>query len=211
MPEPTMPERSARRVRKKAAPASTGAAVPPTAVPPGDGARSRSSGPRASRSLMNLSEHDPSARLKDDRQSLPIALLRAREAVMGLFRPHHRQGGISEPQWRVIRVLHLEGETDATTLARLAYLLPPSLSRILKDLEAADLVRRRPGRGDSRQSLLSLSPKAAAMVARVAPFLDGIHRDIARRFGRDRLDILLALLAELETALAEPSVASPPP
>lgn len=147
----------------------------------------------------------PPARLKDDRQSLPIALLRAREAVMGLFRPHHRQGGVSEPQWRVIRVLHLEGETDATTLARLACLLPPSLSRILKDLEAADLVRRRPGRGDSRQSLLSLSPKAAALVARVAPFLDGIHRDIARRFGRDRLDILLALLAELETTLADPS------
>jgi homoprotocatechuate degradation regulator HpaR len=144
------------------------------------------------------------ARLLDDRQSLPIALLRAREAVMGLFRPHHRRGGISEPQWRVIRVLHLEGETDASTLARSSYLLPPSLSRILKDLEAADLVQRRPGVGDSRQSLLSLSPKASAMVARVAPFLDGIHRDIARRFGRGRLEALLALLAELEVALAEP-------
>ena len=31
------------------------------------------------------------------------------------------------------------------------------------------------------------------MVARVAPFLDGIHRDIARRFGRERLDTLLVL------------------
>lgn len=152
----------------------------------------------------------PAARLMDDRQSLPIALLRAREAVMGLFRPHHRRGGISEPQWRVIRVLHLEGETDATTLARKSYLLPPSLSRILKDLEVADLVRRRPGRGDSRQSLLSLSPKAAAMVARVAPFLDGIHRDIARRFGRNRLEALLALLAELEAVLAEPDPPSRP-
>jgi len=157
--------------------------------------------------------HDPApppaaatlpARLKDDRQSLPIALLRAREAVMGLFRPHHRRGGISEPQWRVIRVLHLEGEMDATTLARASYLLPPSLSRILKDLEAAGLVRRRPGRGDSRQSLLSLSPKANVMVARIAPFLDGIHRDIARRFGPDRLDALLTLLAELEAVLASP-------
>ena len=142
-------------------------------------------------------------RLRDDRQSLPIALLRAREAVMGLFRPHHRQGGISEPQWRVIRVLHLEGEMDASTLARSSYLLPPSLSRILKDLEAAGLVQRRPASGDSRQSLLSLSSVAAARVARVAPFLDGIHRDIARRFGRARLDTLLALLADLEAALAD--------
>jgi homoprotocatechuate degradation regulator HpaR len=146
----------------------------------------------------------PRAEIMDDRQSLPIALLRAREAVMAYFRPHHRKGGITEQQWRVIRVLYLDGETDATSLARRSYLLAPSLSRILKDLAVAGYVRRRPGKDDSRQSLLSLSPKGSATVTRAAPFLDGIHREIARRFGRDRVDELLALLAELETALADP-------
>ena len=146
----------------------------------------------------------PRAQIMDDRQSLPIALLRAREAVMAYFRPHHHKGGITEQQWRVIRVLYLDGETDATSLARRSYLLAPSLSRILKDLEAAGHVRRRPGQDDSRQSLLSLSPKGSATVTRAAPFLDGIHREIARRFGRDRVDELLALLADLETALADP-------
>jgi homoprotocatechuate degradation regulator HpaR len=146
----------------------------------------------------------PRAEIMDDRQSLPIALLRAREAVMAYFRPHHRKGGITEQQWRVIRVLYLDGETDATGLARRSYLLAPSLSRILKDLEAAGYVRRRPGSDDSRQSLLSLSPKGSATVMRAAPFLDSIHREISRRFGRERVDELLALLAELETALAQP-------
>jgi homoprotocatechuate degradation regulator HpaR len=146
----------------------------------------------------------PRAEIMDDRQSLPIALLRAREAAMAYFRPHHRKGGITEQQWRVIRVLYLNGETDATSLARRSYLLAPSLSRILKDLEMAGFVRRRPGSDDSRQSLLSLSPKGSATVTRAAPFLDGIHREIARRFGGERVDELLALLADLETALAEP-------
>ena len=146
----------------------------------------------------------PRAQIMDDRQSLPIALLRAREAVMSYFRPYHRKGGITEQQWRVIRVLYLDGETDATTLARRSYLLAPSLSRILKDLEASGHVRRRPGSDDSRQSLLSLSPRGSATVTRAAPFLDGIHREIARRFGRDRVDELLAMLAELESALANP-------
>jgi homoprotocatechuate degradation regulator HpaR len=123
---------------------------------------------------------------------------------MAYFRPHHRKGGITEQQWRVIRVLYLDGETDATTLARRSYLLAPSLSRILKDLEAAGHIRRRPGQDDSRQSLLSLSPEGSATVTRAAPFLDGIHREIARRFGRDRVDELLAMLAELERALANP-------
>jgi len=146
----------------------------------------------------------PRAEIMDDRRSLPIALLRAREAVMAYFRPHHRKGGITEQQWRVIRVLYLDRETDATTLARRSYLLPPSLSRILRDLEAAGYIRRRPGEDDSRLSLLSLSPEGSAAVTRAAPFLDGIHREIARRFGGERVDALLGLLAELENALADP-------
>src|SRR5580692_8826846 len=109
----------------------------------------------------------PRAGIMDDRHSLPITLLRAREAVMAYFRPHHRKGGITEQQWRVIRVLYFDGEMDATRLAERSYLLAPSLSRILKDLEASDHIRRRTAKMDSRQSLVSLSPKAAAMVTRV--------------------------------------------
>ena len=139
--------------------------------------------------------------IRDDRHSLPIALLRAREAVMAHFRPHHRKGGITEQQWRVIRTLHLYGEMDATRLAGQSFLLAPSLSRILRDLEKGGYVRRRLSADDSRQSLLCLSPKATTMVNRVAPFLDGIQRNIARRFGTDRYHALLALLHELEVAL----------
>jgi len=152
----------------------------------------------------------PKAGIRDDRRSLPIALLRAREAVMQYFRPLHRRGKTTEQQWRVIRVLHFDSEMDAGELAKRSYLLAPSLSRILKDLEAADYLRRRAGRADSRQSLLSLSPRGTAMVTRVAPFLDGIHREIARRFGHDRFDRLVDLLGELESALAGGPVASVP-
>ncbi len=146
----------------------------------------------------------PRPRIKDDRGSLPIALLRAREALMAYYRPHHRKGSVTEQQWRVIRVLYLDGEMDAAELARRAYLLAPSLSRILRDLEATGYLKRRPGDADSRQSLLSLSPKGAAMVTGAAPLLDRIHREIAHRVGRGRIDELLALLAELEAALAAP-------
>jgi homoprotocatechuate degradation regulator HpaR len=146
----------------------------------------------------------PRPRIKDDRRSLPIALLRAREAVMAWYRPHHRKGGITEQQWRVIRVLYLDGEMDAAALAHRAYLLAPSLSRILKDLETAGYLKRRTGEADSRRSLMSLSPKGAAMVTGAAPFLDRLHREMARRIGGERLDALLALLGEVERALAEP-------
>ena len=83
------------------------------------------------------------ASLRDDRQSLPIALLRAREAVMQHFRLLHRKGKVTEQQWRVLRVLYLEGEMDAGKLANHSFLLAPSLSRILKDLESAEHIKRR--------------------------------------------------------------------
>jgi homoprotocatechuate degradation regulator HpaR len=144
------------------------------------------------------------ALLRDDRQSLPIALLRAREAVMRHFRPHHRKGKITEPQWRVLRVLYLEGEMDATKLAGRSFLLQPSLSRILRDLEATDHVKRRTSEADSRQSLISLSAKGTAVVARAVPFVDRIHQLLVERFGAGRTMELLRLLAELEQALAMP-------
>ncbi len=37
--------------------------------------------------------------------SLPMALLRAREAVMRRFRPGLRDHGVTEQQWRVLRAL----------------------------------------------------------------------------------------------------------
>ena len=144
---------------------------------------------------------DEKAGIRDDRRSLPIALLRAREAVMQYFRPLHRRGKTTEQQWRVIRVLHFDGEMDAGDLARRSYLLAPSLSRILRDLEIEGYVKRRSGEVDSRHSLLSLTPKATAMVAGVASRLDRVHDEIADRFGSDRFEQLLALLSQLEQAM----------
>jgi homoprotocatechuate degradation regulator HpaR len=159
---------------------------------------------RANRGAKHKLELVSNALLRDDRQSLPIALLRAREAVMQYFRPHHRKGKVTEQQWRVLRVLYLEGEMDATELADRSYLLAPSLSRILKDLEATDHIRRRANEADSRRTLISLSQRGTAMVAKAAPLLNRIHQEITERFGSARVAELLDLLRELEQALAQP-------
>ena len=50
-------------------------------------------------------------------RSLPIALLRAREAVMGNFRPMLADFDVTEQQWRVMRVLSEAGRLDASDLA----------------------------------------------------------------------------------------------
>ena len=43
--------------------------------------------------------------MRDFAHSLPMALLKAREAVMAGFRPDLEAHGLTEQQWRVLRVL----------------------------------------------------------------------------------------------------------
>src|SRR3954469_8219296 len=100
---------------------------------------------------------EPAARqvpMRDFSQSLPMALLRAREAVMRQFRPSLRKHGLTEQQWRILRALAAVETIEVTELARVAFLLGPSLSRNLRDLEARGLIVRKLVARDQRRSML---------------------------------------------------------
>jgi homoprotocatechuate degradation regulator HpaR len=135
-------------------------------------------------------------------QSLPMALLRAREAVMRRFRPGLRDRGVTEQQWRILRALAHSGSLEVTALAEATFLLAPSLSRILPDLESRGLISRRQMDSDLRRAVVSLEPKGLKLIAAHAPDSEETYDYIARRFGQERLDQLFALLRELEETLA---------
>jgi homoprotocatechuate degradation regulator HpaR len=135
-------------------------------------------------------------------QSLPMALLRAREAVMRRFRPSLRSRGVTEQQWRILRALAHSGALEVTALAEATFLLAPSLSRILPDLESRGLISRRQMDSDLRRAVVSLEPKGLQLIAAHAPDSEQIYDAIARSFGRERLDQLFTLLRELEETLA---------
>ena len=124
-------------------------------------------------------------------RTLPIALLRAREAVMEHFRPMLQKHGITEQQWRVLRVIREAGETDASELARNACILAPSLSRILKTLEAADLITLRKDPADGRRALISLTAKSQAFINEVAPESAAIYAELERRAGKKNIAALM--------------------
>ena len=97
--------------------------------------------------------------MRDFSKSLPMSLLRAREAVMKQFRPSLRRHRLTEQQWRILRALAAVDAIEVTELARVAFLLGPSLSRILRDLEARQLIERRTAKADLRRGVVSISPK----------------------------------------------------
>lgn len=147
----------------------------------------------------------PAARqvpMRDFSRSLPMSLLRAREAVMRQFRPSLREHGLTEQQWRILRALASLEAVEVTELARTAFLLGPSLSRILRDLEARDLIERRTAKADLRRSMVSISKEGVKLMASVAPTSETIYAEITRRFGARKLAELQEMLGELEQSLA---------
>jgi homoprotocatechuate degradation regulator HpaR len=145
--------------------------------------------------------------MREFSRSLPMSLLRAREAVMRQFRPSLRNHGLTEQQWRILRALTAVDTIEVTELARVAFLLGPSLSRILRDLEARDLIERRTAEADLRRGVVSISPKGLKLIEAVAPTSEAIYAEITSRYGARKLAELQDMLGELERNLAAMEVA----
>jgi homoprotocatechuate degradation regulator HpaR len=130
-------------------------------------------------------------------RSLPMALLRAREAVMARFRPMLSRHDVTEQQWRVLRVLEESGPLEATELAERANVLAPSLTRMLKALEERSFITRHKVEGDGRRAALAIAPAGSALIEELAPERQSIYREIERHYGQEKLTRLLDLLDEL--------------
>src|SRR5258707_12615123 len=102
--------------------------------------------------------------MREFSRSLPVSLLRAAEAVMRQFRPSLRQHGLTEQQWRILRALAAVETIEVTELARVAFLLGPSLSRILRDLEARGLIERKTAKADLRRGVVAISEKGLKLM-----------------------------------------------
>jgi homoprotocatechuate degradation regulator HpaR len=131
------------------------------------------------------------------KRSVPLMLVRARDVVMSRFRPLLTEHGLSEQQWRVIRALAEAEEVDATQVAERACVLPPSVTRIVRTLEARKLVARRIDEGDRRRILLSLTPGGVELMTRLTLAGSARYADFVDRFGAARIDTLLDLLNDL--------------
>lgn len=145
-----------------------------------------------------MADNAPDSALRGFERSLPIALLRAREATMRRFKPHVDAHGLTLQQWRVIRALADHGPMDATTLAEKCVILPPSLSRIFRTLEDRGLVAPVKAR-DARRHTVELTEAGCAIHARMAGRSEEIYREIEDTFGREKMTQLLELLSELRS------------
>jgi homoprotocatechuate degradation regulator HpaR len=132
------------------------------------------------------------------RRSLPIALLRARETVMGPLRDMLSTSGVNEQKWRVLRVLQEKGPQELSQVAAEAVLLLSSLTRMVGPMVDEGLITRTTPPEDRRKTVVAITPVGLALVNAHAGQSAAILGRIEAEFGRDRLEQLLDLLEDLQ-------------
>jgi homoprotocatechuate degradation regulator HpaR len=131
-------------------------------------------------------------------RNLPRLLLEAREAVMAHTRPSLRLHGLSDQQWRVLRVLgeHADEASGVETgrVAREAYLLGPSLTGVLTRMERDGLIARERCPQDARRTVVRATPEGLAKVQALSQTIEAHYAWMEQELGKTKLKALYELL-----------------
>lgn len=130
-------------------------------------------------------------------RNLPRLLLQARESLLAHTRPGLREQGLSDQQWRVLRVLGEHGTVETGRVAREAYILGPSLTGVLARMERDGLVRRARDAADQRRTVVEATPRGLEMVERLSSRVEDHYRWLEQSLGKQKLEQLYGLLDEL--------------
>lgn len=141
-------------------------------------------------------------------RNLPRLLLQAREAVMAHTRPSLREQGLSDQQWRVLRVLGEHagdaGGVETGRVAREAFLLGPSLTGVLTRMERDGLIQRSRCPVDARRTVVRATGEGLALVDTLSRTIEAHYAWVESQLGKPKLNQLYALLDEL-IALEQPA------
>ncbi|TFY98053.1 homoprotocatechuate degradation operon regulator HpaR [Ramlibacter rhizophilus] len=130
-------------------------------------------------------------------RNLPRLLLQAREAVMAHTRPSLREHGLSDQQWRVLRVLGEHGTVETGRVAREAFILGPSLTGMLARMERDGLITRERDAADQRRTVVRATPRGLALVETLSSAVEAHYAWMEKSLGKQNLRQLYELLDQV--------------
>jgi homoprotocatechuate degradation regulator HpaR len=134
-------------------------------------------------------------------RSLPMALLRAREAVMRGFRRQLRERGLNEQEWRIMRALMEVDRVEIGELAECVFILKPSATRTIKNLEARGIVSRTRSSADQRRAFIALTAGGHKLFDELAPHSEVEYARITKLIGASEVQELYELLRRVTDRL----------
>jgi homoprotocatechuate degradation regulator HpaR len=126
--------------------------------------------------------------------NLPQLFLKAREGLMSHFRPILNHFGVTDQQWRILRVLDEHEQLEPRELCDLCQILSPSMAGVLARMEDLGLIQRNRMAEDQRRVLVRLAPGGERFMDEMAPLIDLQYQHIEQAYGK-------RAIAELANAL----------
>jgi homoprotocatechuate degradation regulator HpaR len=113
-----------------------------------------------------------------------------------------RSHGLSDQQWRVLRVLgedHGNGGNGVETgrIGREAFITGPSLSGVLTRMERDGLVQRQRDASDQRRTVVSATALGLQRVDTLSHTIEAHYQTMEQHLGKTKLAQLYALLDEV--------------
>ena len=117
---------------------------------------------------------------------------------MGPIRDMLASSGITEQQWRILRVLDESGPLDASRLAERACLLLPSQTRIVQTLTEKGLVTRQADKNDRRKQTVAITDAGQKIISDNLDEAQRIARHIETVIGKEDLQQLFRILQKFD-------------
>ena len=140
--------------------------------------------------------------LKLDNQ-LCFRLYTASRLVAGAYNPYFEQLGITYPQYLVLLVLWEQDRQPVNDIAKRLHLETNTVTPLLQRMEKAGLIVRKRGEKDSRQRIVSLTPKAIAMREKAKEIPNQLTAEIAKYVSLDEMMALIPSLDKLIEGLQQ--------
>lgn len=141
-------------------------------------------------------------------RNLPHLLLRAREALMGHFRPLLAESGLTEQQWRIVRELFERGPLEPRQLCEACSISSPSIVGVLARMAETGFVKRERMVHDQRRVKVSLTAGSRRLALRLIPQIERCYESLEATLGvapiQEVYDALDALLARTPRAGVPP-------
>jgi len=146
--------------------------------------------------------------------SLPMMLYRAIDTILPRFRRIFSEFGLTETQWRVLRVLWDRQSATLKELAAATLIPAPSLVGVVDRLAQQSLVERVRDENDRRQVFILATTKGRKLEAQVSPSVEDTYREMQQSLNLDTWQALmkgLEALTQISDTLDTPRPVSPPP
>jgi len=142
-------------------------------------------------------------------RSLPMMLYRALDAVMPRFRRIFNEFGLTEQQWRVLRVLWEDQGISFRELSDITLIPAPSLVGIIDRLAKQGLVGRQRSDRDRRSVFVFATEEGKALHRRVRPKVDAAYVELRGSVDEQEWKSLMDGLERISALAAEPADEQP--